>query len=149
MGKLDVTFSEFSSTRVASFKADIVSVTENEPPPIYYLIIGIESLANMGIILDFVGQKLTIDHVTLPMKPHNQFMKFVDLQAQFLTVPQKLISTHSATKHTLEILDAKYEKADIAKFVAQNCKHLSISEQNLLINLLLKFEDLFGDFLDY
>ena len=117
MGKLDVTFPEFSSTRVASFKADIVSVPEKNPSPIYDLIIGIESLANMGVILDFSKKKLLIDHVTLPMKPHKKFMKSDLLQAQFLTVPQEQISTRSATKHTVEILDVKYDKANVAKIL--------------------------------
>ena len=97
----------------------------------------------MSIILDFFKQKLTIDHVTLLMKPHDQFMKSDVLHAQFLTAMQELISTHSTTNRTVEILDAKYEKADVAKIVEENCKHLKISEQNLLINLSLKFEDLF------
>ena len=43
VGRLDVTLLEFSSTKVASFKADIVSVPKNKPPPIDGLIIGIES----------------------------------------------------------------------------------------------------------
>ncbi len=80
---LDVTFPEFSSTKLDSFKADIASVSKNDKPPIYDLIIGIKSFAKMGAILDFAKQNLTVDLVTLPMRPHNQFMKSNVLQVQF------------------------------------------------------------------
>ncbi len=86
---------------MASFKADIFSVPRNKPPLIYDLIISIESLAKMGTILDFAKQKLTLDHVTMPMRPHNLFINPKVLQAQFLTAPQKPISTCNAAKQII------------------------------------------------
>ena len=60
------------------------------------------------------------------------------------------ISTRDATKRTLEILDANYEKADLAAVVSDNCGHLSPIQQSKLLDLLVKFEELFdgtlGDF---
>ena len=52
---------------------------------IYDLITGIESLAKIDIVLDFFKKKVTLDHVTIPMRPHNQFLDPKVLQAQFLT----------------------------------------------------------------
>ena len=43
----------------------------------------------------------------------------------------------------MEILDAKYDKADIPGIVRDNCKHLKPSERESLLALLLKFEQLF------
>ncbi len=40
-------------------------------------------------------------------------------------------------------MDAKYAKADLPAIVRDNCKHLSPSERESLLSLLLKFEQLF------
>ena len=48
-----------------------------------------------------------------------------------------------ATQRVVKILDAKYEKADINAVVADNCKHLSVPDQEKLLKLLTEFEDLF------
>ncbi len=39
-------------------------------------------------------------------------------------------------------MDAKYAKADLPAIVRDNCKHLSPSERELLLSILLKFEQL-------
>ena len=46
-------------------------------------------------------------------------------------------------QQVVKILDAKYEKADLNAVVADNCKHLSVPDQEKLLKLLTKFEDLF------
>jgi hypothetical protein len=43
----------------------------------------------------------------------------------------------------VEILDAKYDKADLTSIVKNNCMHLSMPYWNLLLALLLKYEELF------
>ena len=48
-----------------------------------------------------------------------------------------------ATQRVVKILDAKYEKADINAVVTDNCKHLSVPDQEKLLKLLTEFEDLF------
>ena len=58
------------------------------------------------------------------------------------------IATNRATK----ILDAKYEKANLPKIFTDNCKHLSVNENDSLLQLLLQHEELFdgtlGDWQD-
>jgi hypothetical protein len=50
----------------------------------------------------------------------------------------------------VEILDAKYDKADLPIIVKNNYMHLSTPHCNLLLVLLLKFEELFnGMFRDW
>ena len=42
----------------------------------------------------------------------------------------------------VKILNAKYENADLNAVVTDNCKHLSFPDQEKLLKLLTKFEDL-------
>ena len=43
----------------------------------------------------------------------------------------------------MEILKAKYDKANLPAIVRDNCFHLDASQQEKLLSLLLKFEPLF------
>ena len=52
-------------------------------------------------------------------------------------------STQEATRRVVNILDEKYEKADLQSIVSTNCTHLSLQDQNLLLELLTEFEELF------
>jgi hypothetical protein len=55
----------------------------------------------------------------------------------------ELQSTQDATQHAMQILDAKYSKADIQSVVRDYCKHLSANQQKKLLQLLKKYESLF------
>jgi hypothetical protein len=44
----------------------------------------------------------------------------------------------------VEILDAKYEKADLPAIERENCSHLNASDTEKLLSVLLKFESLFN-----
>ncbi len=52
-------------------------------------------------------------------------------------------SMHKATQRVVHILDAKYEKADLQSVVSANCTHLSLQDQNKLLELLTEYEELF------
>ena len=56
---------------------------------------------------------------------------------------QEPISTQKATKRVMGILDAKYDKADLPEIVRTCCPHLTPSEQDMLLSLLLDYESLF------
>jgi hypothetical protein len=56
---------------------------------------------------------------------------------------QEPVSTHSGTKRLVEILDAKYKKATIPAIVRENCSHLSATDREKLLSMLLRFETLF------
>ncbi len=53
-------------------------------------------------------------------------------------------STRSTTKREVEILDAKYEKADLPELVRENSSHLQAADREKLLSMLLKFELLFS-----
>ncbi len=52
-------------------------------------------------------------------------------------------STQDATKCAMQILDAKYSKADLQSVVRDNCKHLKVDQQKKLLQLHKKYESLF------
>jgi hypothetical protein len=45
----------------------------------------------------------------------------------------------------MQILDAKYNKADLRLVVRDNCKHLKVDQQKKLLQLLMKYESLFDN----
>ena len=56
---------------------------------------------------------------------------------------QEPVSTRSATKRVIEILDAKYDKANLPAIVKDNCHHLTPLQREKLLSLLLEYESLF------
>ena len=60
------------------------------------------------------------------------------------------MATREETKQTVEILDAKYEKANLAEIVSEYRGHLSSQQCHKMLQLLSKFKELFdgtlGDF---
>ena len=52
-------------------------------------------------------------------------------------------SMQEATERVVHILDAKYEKADLQSVVSANCTHLSLQDQNKLLEFLIEFEEIF------
>ena len=55
----------------------------------------------------------------------------------------ELQSTQEVTEQVVKILDASYEKTDLQSVVSTNCSHLSLQDQNKLLELLTEFEELF------
>ncbi len=53
------------------------------------------------------------------------------------------ISTEEATQRAIHILDANYEKADLQSVVDTNCPRISLPDQNKLLDLFTKYQDLF------
>ncbi len=52
-------------------------------------------------------------------------------------------STLEATQRAVKILGVKCEKANLNAVLADNCKHLSVPDQEKLLKLLTEFEDHF------
>ena len=52
-------------------------------------------------------------------------------------------STELAIQRIVEILDAKYEEANLPEIVHNNCSHLTPTKQIQLLEVLIEFEDLF------
>ncbi len=148
MGEIELSFVKYSASKKVH---DIVEYSKGGPPPLYNLIIGKQTLHDIGAVLDFKERTITIDDILLPMRNiknlqlKSSVSRMLKLNSSFVQEPA---STHNATKCFMEILDAKYDKADLPSIVKNNCPHLSTSHCNLLLALLLKFEELFDGMLE-
>jgi hypothetical protein len=111
----------------------------------YDLIIGKQTLHDLGVKLDFQEKTITIDKLLLPMRniANLQLKPRISRALRENTCfAQEPISTRSATKRMVKHLDAKYEKADLQAVIRENCSHLTASDREKLLLVLLKFEPL-------
>ncbi len=145
VGDIELSFVDYSGSKRVRVTPDIVEYS-GETPPMYDLILGKQSLHDLGVILDFKEKTITIDEILLPMRniARLQLEPSVSRALRLNTCQaQEPVSTRTATKRVVEILDAKYEKADLPAIIRENCSHLKPSEREKLLSVLLKFESLF------
>jgi hypothetical protein len=112
----------------------------------YDLIIGKQTIHDLGVKLDFQEKTITIDEILLPMRNivNLQFKPRITRALRENTCfAQEPISTRSATKPMVKFLDAKYEKADLPTIIRENHSHLTASDREKLLSVLLKFKLLF------
>jgi hypothetical protein len=111
----------------------------------YDLILGTETMKELGIILDFESKTITIDVIILPMRHIIDLQGTSTLRALKLnhSLAMELQSTQDASKRAMWILNAKYSEADLQSVVRDICKHLSVDHQKKLLQLLKKYELLF------
>jgi hypothetical protein len=101
---------------------------------------------NLGVVLDFLEKTVKIDKILPPMRniANLQLKPKINRALRENTCfAQEPISTHSTTKLAVEIMDAKYEKADLPAIIRENCSHLKASVREKLLSVLLRFESLF------
>jgi hypothetical protein len=113
---------------------------------LYNVIIGKQTFHDIGAMLDFKEKTITIDDILLPMRNINnlQLKSSISRALKFNSnFAQEPVSTRNASKCVVEILDTKYDKADLPSTVKNNCEHLSMPHWNLLLALLHKYEELF------
>jgi hypothetical protein len=107
----------------------------------YDLILGTQTIKELGILLDFKAKTITIDEIILPMRNINHLQgasmpHALKLNNSFAMKPK---STQDAAKCANWILDAKYNKADFKSITKDNSKHLSANQQKKLLQLLMKY----------
>ncbi len=141
-------FEYFDSKRFFA-EPDVVKYSENNRPQ-YDLILGTETMKELGIVLDFKAKRITVNEVILPMRNINHLQATSMLHALKLnhSLAMELHSTQDATKRVTQIPDAKYKKADLQSIVRDNCKHLSADQQKKLPQLPMKYETHFDGTLD-
>ncbi len=105
----------------------------------------------MVSFLDFTDKMITVDEIELPMQNINYLQGASMLFALKLNhcLAMEPHSTQDITKCVTWILDTKYKKANLQLVVRDNCKHLSTNQQKKLLQLLKKYETLFGGTLGY
>jgi hypothetical protein len=120
VGEVELYFIKYSAIKKVHLRPDIVEYSKGGPPPLYNLIIGKQTLHDIGIVLDFKERTITIDDILLPMRNINNLQykpsisRALKLNSSFALEPA---STRNATKRVVEILVAKYDKADLPSTV--------------------------------
>jgi hypothetical protein len=146
VGNIEISFVEYPASKKVRLQPDIVEYSARDQVPMYDLIIGKQTIHDLGVKLDFQEKTITIDEILLTMRNITNLQlkpRITRALRENTCFAQEGISTHSKTKHVVEILDAKYEKADLPAIIRENCSHLTASNREKLLSVLLKFELLF------
>jgi hypothetical protein len=122
---------ECSNSKSVCLTPDILEYKVGAPSPLYDVIIGKQTLHDIGAVLDFKEKTITIDSILLPMRNivNLQLKPSVTEALRHNTVQaQEPVSTRNATKSVIEILDAKYGKVNLPEKMKDNCSHLEPSQ---------------------
>ncbi len=130
MSNIELSFVEYLASKKVRLQLDIVEFSPGDQAPMYDLIIGKQTIHHLGAKLDFQERTITIDKILLPMR-NIANLKLKPGIARALRentcFAQEPISTRSKTKRVVEILDAKYEKADLPAIIRENSSCLTAS----------------------
>jgi hypothetical protein len=119
--------------------------------PGFGLFVGSNIMNKLGIVLDFWTKDITRDDISLPVRNINKLKNRaiierawtmnISIYQNMSKEPQSMLE---ATKRLIQILEARYENADLRAIVKDDCiKHLSVTEKALLLEPLQEFEELF------
>jgi hypothetical protein len=106
MGEVDLSFVEYSARKKVHLCPDIVEYSKGGPPPLYNVMIGKQTLHDIGAMLDSKERTITIDDILLPMRNINNLQlkpsisRALKLNSSFAQEPA---STCNATKRVMEI----------------------------------------------
>ncbi len=132
VGDIEIFFVEYSASKKVRLQPDIVECSPGDQALMYDLIIDKQAMHNLGVKLDFQEKTITIDKILLSMRniTHLQLKPRITRALRKKSCfAQEPISTRSETKRVVEILDAKYEKADLPAIIRENCSHLTASDR--------------------
>ena len=68
VGEIDISFVEYSASKSVHLTPDIVEYDVGANAPLYDLIIGKQTLHDIGMVLDFKEKTITIDSILLLMR---------------------------------------------------------------------------------
>jgi hypothetical protein len=68
VGDIEISFLEYSASKKVRLQPDIVEYSPGDQAQIYDLIIGKQTMHNLGVKLDFQEKTITIDEILLPMR---------------------------------------------------------------------------------
>jgi hypothetical protein len=100
------------TSKKVCLQLDIVEHSLRDQASMYDLIIGKQTMHNLGVKLDFQEKTITIDEIHLPMRNIANLQlkpRITRALREKSCFAQEPISTRSKTKRMVEILDAKYE----------------------------------------
>ncbi len=68
VGDIEISFVEYYSSKKVRLQPDIVEYSPGDQAPMYDLIIGKQTMHDLGVVLDFQEKTITIDEILLPMR---------------------------------------------------------------------------------
>ncbi len=105
VGNIEISFVEFSASKKVRLQPNIVEYSPGDQAPMYDLIIGKQTMHDLGEKLDFQEKTITIDEILLPMRN----IAYLQLRPRITRAlrentcfAQEPISTRSATKCIIE-----------------------------------------------
>jgi hypothetical protein len=116
VGGIGISLVEYSASKKVRLQPDIVEYSPGDQAPMYDLIIGKQTMHDLGVKLDFQEKTITIDKILVPIRNIANLQlkpRITRALRENSCFAQEQISTHSKTKRVVEILDTKYEKADL------------------------------------
>ena len=73
---IQVKFFKYSNSKIVIIQPEIVEYEETLDKPAFDLIIGTKTMNDLGVILDFSANLITIDSIKLPMQSINKLPTF-------------------------------------------------------------------------
>jgi hypothetical protein len=115
------------------------------------LILGCNTMKELGIVLDFRTKEITLDEISLPMRDIKNLRTraaadkaWTMSNSIYQSTSEEPQSMLKATKCLIEILDAKYDMANLRAITKEEClNHLSATEKDKLLKIQQEFEELF------
>jgi hypothetical protein len=107
---IEISFVEYLASKKVHLQSDIVEYSPGDQAPMYDLIIVKQTMHNPGLVLDFQEKTIQIDKILLPMRNITNLQlkpRITRALRENICFAQEPISTRSATKHVVGILDAK------------------------------------------
>jgi hypothetical protein len=142
--KLGISLPEFNPNSIVRHR---FAIDDSDDGGIGYdMIIGQDLCWNMGIVVDYDDAMIEWNGMSIPMKdedfPCRKGLRSKREMRQMVARTAEPRVTQEATSRILKILDSDYKKADLEAVVAR-ATQLSASQQQKLLKLLRKYEDLF------
>ncbi len=137
---IEISFWEYSNSKKVHLQPDMVEYKPGLGEPMYDLIIGKETMHELGVILDVKECTIQIDKILLPMRNIANLQLRLSITRALCAntnYAQEPVSTRTATKRVVEILDAKYKKANIPAIEKENCSHRCATDREKLLSMLL------------
>ena len=109
--RVELNFLDYSDSKRYYSEPDVVEYRKDSKPQ-YDLILGNETMKELGIVLDFKSKTITIDEITLPMRNINLLQGSNTCSVLKLnnSLAKEPLSTLDATKRVTRILDAKQKQ---------------------------------------
>jgi hypothetical protein len=87
VGDKEISFVNYSASKKVCLQPEIVEYRLGDQAPMYDLIIGKQTMQDLGVKLDFQEKMITIDEILLPMRNIANLLGW-EIRSEFHGIPQ-------------------------------------------------------------